>query len=218
MRKPILLLYKFSGISIPDLLTRARALRDGSIFTDAVKFPSPPTALPGFSALITDLQTKYDAARNRDAIAVAEQDVAEKRLLQAMSALGRYAAPIVYNDQVAIEQAGFEASADETQPAQPLPAPTFTTESLAGGVRLNMGKKGEADAFTAILIKAGTQSSVTMTSEGLKIVGEATIHTDTHPKVTIQNLAPSTRYTVYVIAVNTAGPSPLSDPKDVTTQ
>lgn len=219
MKKAVILLRDFSRLSIPDLLTRARAVYDGSIYSNSQKFSSPPVTQKDLQTLAGDLQEKYDAARTRDAIAIAKQDLADKLLLKALNDLSRYASPIVYNDKTAIEETGFQASGDETHPAQELGAPNFTIEVLpGGGLRLNMGQKGEADAFTVIVVEAAKGVNVQMTTDGLSIDGPALIRTDTHAKMTIMSLARHTHYTIYAFAANSAGASPLSAARDVSTQ
>ena len=212
------LITTFRNLSIPDLLTRARAVRDGSIFNNDEKYPTPPLLLPAFTGQIETLQRKYDEARSRDSVAVAEQDVAEKILLRSLVALARYACPLTYNDKPEIEYTGFLHSDEErnlvTQPG----TPTFKPEILlGGGLRLNISATGKVVTYT-LIIAHGNDTTVRMTPGGVDIQGAAKVHVDTHNKITITDLPVRTTVTVYAFASNTAGNSQLSAPVEITLQ
>lgn len=222
MTKPVILLLDFTHDSIPDLLTLVRAVIAGSIYnssTSPAPFSNPPFTKATLQQQMEDLQAKYDAARNRDTIAVAQQDLAEKILLASLKAIARYAAPIVYNDKAAIEATGFHASSDETQPAAEPAQLQFTPEGLVGGgIRLNLGKKGGADSFTVVIVKESDNVAIAVNADSMSISGPAVICTSTSGKMTILSVERKTPYLVYAFATNSAGNSPLSVGMPVNTQ
>lgn len=219
MKRAVVLLRNYAKLPIPDLLSLARRVHDGSIYTDTGRFPAVPTDQKDLGSLTEDLQKKYDAARGRDSVAIAQQDLADKLLLRAIDDIARYAAPLVYNDKAAIEETGFEASNDQTRTTTAPGQLAFMPEVLpGGGIRLNLGEKGTADSFTVIIIEAGKHIDIEVRADSVSISGPAWIHSDTHAKMTIVSVPRRTTLLVYAFAANAAGTGPLSAAMEVTTQ
>lgn len=229
MNRPVTILRNFINFSIPDLLTQARAVADGIIYVPGPPGTSPFTDVPPISLMtlntqIDTLQTKYDAARNRDSIAVAEQDLAEKVLEQTLNVIARWAQPVVYNNKALTEQTGFEATDDESEPAGAPEQPVFTPEPLSGGaVRLTLPVNKNARAFTALFAPSSTNLDITLDGTGIHFaagvnIGGLSIVNSAARKMTVSGLQRSTQYDVWVYGTGTAGNSPLSQKMQVTTQ
>ncbi len=225
MLRPVTVLMDFDRYAPMRLVNFARNTVVG--LTGNELFPSPDVPLTQITAAALLLEQKQQIVESTDGSieATAQRDVAEKDLIAKLKRNGRYVTNLAYNDKQKILSANYLASAEESHPAErgEQAELTVTAGRDAGTAIIEFKPVSGAKAYVVILVPAAGSGPALITHTGVIVRGgtapvDVLIITDTHRKLTVDNLVSGIRYRAVGYTLNAAGPSGLSAEQTFVTQ